>query len=193
MISMLRETINKFLSQVETDDQHIRASIIKRRKDNPEMDRGAQIIKRYTFETIEDYDKHKEEIISTCNLQNARFYVNPTVKSYRAIAHALATEAVRLLGQGEFKKHRALYDSVADANTGVHGKRFWVVDLDDGEGHWNVDDVIKIYKEDALYITHTKTKNGHHVVVKSYDSRKDTLSIKKNSYVLLYWPEVPYV
>lgn len=193
MKSMLRETINKFLSQVENEDQHIRASIIKRRKDNPEMDSEAQIIKRYTFETIKDYDRYAGDIEYICKMQNARFYVNPTVKSYKTIAFKVLSAMVNHIGNENYERVKTTYDSVADSDTGIHSKRFWVVDLDDGEGDWRIDDVVKIYKEDGLYITHTKTKNGYHVVVRPYDNRKDTLSIKKNAYVLLYWPELPYL
>ena len=57
-------------------DYHMRGSIIQRRKDNPGMKKESRILKRYTFNTPEDFDNYKDEILDYVNTYNARFYLN---------------------------------------------------------------------------------------------------------------------
>ena len=57
--------------------------IIKRKKDNPLMDRSERIIKSYNFSNHDKLLDRMDEIMSICEYNNARFYLNPNIRNIK--------------------------------------------------------------------------------------------------------------
>lgn len=206
-----KEFMKRLFAEISDPDQHIRANLIIRRKDNPNMKGDARVIKRYCFKSYEDFEKNLDEIIDWCNKFNARFYVNPTIKSFKAIAFETLQRLAENLSQNQFSNVKNLYDSVGDANTGVHGKRLWTLDIDnvyDLEPVMLMKDIYdycteagKQIKQLTAHFGTVLTKTGIHVLVRphNYDGeaiRKLSekygveIELKKNVQTPIYWPGV---
>lgn len=180
---MKEELIKALLKRCEdSPDHHLRGSIIQRRKENSELDTGARIIKRYTFKNYAEFEKRKEEILNYVKLFDARFYLNPTVKSYETIGFEVLEKIASNLKLKQAESIKQTYDSVADANTGIRAGRLWVVDVD-GYSAFKPDFYVQVYnyfrniigRETAIFFT--ETPNGIHILVEPH--KKDPAELNK--------------
>lgn len=172
-------------------DQHFRGQIIQRTTDG---NKETKILKRYTFDTLDKLDKAMPEIKELCDTNNARFYLNPNVKSYKAIGFDLLERTVQNLRSENYKAMRTMYDSVADANKGIRDKQYWILDIDtkDELAYIHITNNSGIDFKDSIEIG---TKNGRHILIRPQQLKldlkdmKDTYftEVKKNSMTLLYW------
>lgn len=189
----------KLLKRIENEDEHLRGIIIVRGKDNDNPSSKVGILRRYTFNSYEDYLKDEDEIKILCDTFGGRFYINPTVKSYRSIAYEMLEGLAKDLKSANFKHIKRLYDSVADANVGIHDKKLWVVDIDKMKEPSDVMAYVSYFTKLNLYVDYTDTKNGCHLLVKPHQVDLDALeklrlelgteevTIKKNALTLIYW------
>ena len=87
------QAINDFLteqfSSLYSDDSSVKDDIfynvelIGRKKDNALVDGK---VKSYTIDTICDFDKYKQEIITICDALKVRAYISVNYKSHRQVA-----------------------------------------------------------------------------------------------------------
>lgn len=185
----------------DNPDLHFRAMVMKRKKDGHKEDK---ILKRYTLNS-ESVDKYFQEIVDLCDKEKARFYINPTAKSYKDIAFDVMTKTAESIQYQNYEFVKRLYDSVADANTGVREHRKWIMDIDFKNEVCTpescssaIRDLFGYYDEKNLnYLIHD-TKNGAHFIVEPHYSEPRKLEkifegsgysyeIKTNAYTLLYW------
>lgn len=175
--------------RLDNPDQHYRAQVIKRDKDDPGLGH-TQVLKRFTFSNMQDFEKREQSIIELCDNMNARFYINPTSKSFRTIALETLKELASNISNDQYKKAKRIYDSVADRNSGIKEKRLWLIDLDKLEDDYDIKAIELYCKEKDVYVYTLPTKNGHHVIIKPFDIQNSalrTFDIKKNHNTLLYW------
>lgn len=163
-----KENMLRFLLNNCTDEnEHLRAIIIARKKDTG---KDQKIVKRYTFKNFNDYLKYKDDIIENMKFSEGRLYINPTVKSFEHIAYDLLEDTVKTMRLKNYEYLKRSYDSVADRNIGVGGKKIWVVDIDiePGKSLSEKDTVSmkNIYSDHLLWTN--KTKNGYHLLVKPH-------------------------
>lgn len=195
------ELLQKLFSELEAfkrvesepEDFHYRGMVMVRNKDVGKQ--KSRILKRYTFNSWEDYLKYYEEIDTFLKRENARFYINPTIKSYKAIAFDLLEALPQRLRSGrDLHSVRSLYDSVADSNTGIKTK-VWIIDIDNPEITVDEIDKIKASLFDANYVDYGLTPNGVHFLVvaqhiehlkkKIESAYEGPYEIKKNSHTLI--------
>jgi len=181
-------------------DYHMRGSIIQRKKDNPEMKKDAKVLKRYTFDKPEDFDNYKDEILEYVERYNARFYLNPNVKSYQTVALETLQKIAELLIQRNYEAVKNAYDSVGDSNAGIKTYRLWLIDIDMTEETKSsgLADLLLYFHELGTYIHITPTPNGYHLLVSPHKRNSgeiDNIEIKNkieitykiNSPALIYW------
>lgn len=193
------DLIKDLIKRCETTNEHLRASVMIRGKS-----RGNNIpiiLKRFRFYGVSDYEKYENEIQELLKVKDARFYVNPTVKSDRDIAYEMASRIPELLKNDNYKQAASLYDSSGDKNPGVRGKRLWIIDCDFKEEGTKFDEDLKddiriILGEHLRYIN--MTKNGVHLIVNPFNVQ-DTIQrigeiglfkevdLKKNAMTLMFW------
>lgn len=78
------KTIEKILNFSNKNDFYI-IQIMKRRKDNPAMKKGVKILKEFYIFSFDDLNSLREEIITLCDANNARAYINPSKRNLESV------------------------------------------------------------------------------------------------------------
>ena len=169
--------IRDFLSFNENDFYFIQ--VIKRRKDNPDMDVAQKTIKSYYVESFEHYDNLIPIIKNQCKYENARAYVSLNKKNYEKIALKVVKTIVEKIINEQYKSIKNVFDSVVGKHNST-GTKYWVVDVDDtfecSTIFYNYLKSIKIliYQLQSLtknepFIKEIQTKNGIHLITKPFN------------------------
>ena len=180
--------------------------IIKRNKDHASMRGNNRTIKQYYVEDADYLLKHREEIISLCEMFGARAYINLSPKSYEAVSKECLLKYAVIVKTNDYKKPYKLWDNAAGSIKGVYPR--WVVDLDkeflpDKEAVLTciresyqakgIDQEGEIGKELIKCIVPTKT--GEHIITSSFPldvlkAKFPNLDVHKNNPTILYIPRV---
>jgi hypothetical protein len=162
-------------------------NIIKRRKDNPNLNRSEKIIKTYNIYSIEDLDKCKQSIIECCELNNARAYIHINKRNDKKIALrtlALIAETVA----SENYNIRRCYDSACGKYHSDENKK-WIIDIDTKD-NLELEDLNKQLKVNTINKLFTfETLNGYHIITNPFalDYFHYKADIHKDNATLLYF------
>lgn len=184
--------------------------ILKRRKDNPEMDTAVAVIDNYFLYGASDLDKIREKILDRCQKHNARAYINPNRLDTEKIALHTMKKIAELLVLKDYRAVRTAYNSVCGTYHSETDKR-WVIDIDEGVTHLK-ERIIEIVNElhteikdkDYKIIADLPTRSGFHLITNPFNMQKfreiierDTkwidsayakIDVQKNSPTILYIP-----
>jgi len=119
--------VKSFLS-FEKDDFYF-IQIIKRRKDNPDMELGSVILKNYYINSFEEYDKLIPIIQRQCDFENARAYIRLNKRNYKHLGLRVINRALVYVTSNNNKPLCNVFDSVA-GECPSDPVRKWVVDVD---------------------------------------------------------------
>lgn len=146
--------------------------ILKRRKDNPGMERDMEVIDNLFFYSLEDAAKKMSRIISTCDRENARAYIRVNRRNTEKLALMTAQKILGYIISKDFKAAKNAYLSAAGENHSEPIKR-WIVDLDE---KWSPAQIATFYSRiEALRPVGDKalrcipTKSGFHLIVTPFD------------------------
>ena len=103
--------------------------IIKRNKDHASMRGNNRTIKQYYVEDADYLLKHREEIISLCEMFGARAYINLSPKSYEAVTKECLLKYALIIKTNDYKKPYKLWSSASGSVKGLYPR--WVVDIDE--------------------------------------------------------------
>ncbi|MFW6311269.1 MAG: hypothetical protein ACOC1K_03435, partial [Nanoarchaeota archaeon] len=103
--------------------------ILKRRKENPEMAKGEQVIKSYFIDNHEYFEKKMPEIIQLCEDNNARAYFNLNKRNYLFADHDMITYINNSIRQGQPRNCKNAFEKMAGANRSDKDKK-WILDID---------------------------------------------------------------
>jgi hypothetical protein len=178
-----------------SSDEFFHLSIIKRRKENPDIKVNNYMIKSYTISSIDYLEEKKEEIVMLSKLHNARVYINLNKRSFEKCAFHSLKKLTDVILSKSYVSAKKVFDSVASSHSSETNKK-WLIDLDDTyhpsplmiahiEHGCNPKDVNKI-------IGVIKTLNGCHLItkpfnVKQFKDKYPNIEIKKNSPTLLFY------
>lgn len=185
------ELINSLL-RFDSEDDFYFLQILKRRKDNPEMDRDMVVINQY-YLYKGDLDKLKEQILIDCQSNNARAYINLNRRSSGKVALHCLSKMAKMIELGQWKDVKRAYAS--SAGESVSKDKLWVTDIDTKK--WSVVSDIKDYidelRGEVTEIQVIPTMYGYHLITPRFDSKlfKDKfpdIDIKKDSPTVLYIP-----
>ena len=187
------------LLDFEKEDTFYFIQVIKRRKENPDMPTGAQVINNYYLYSVDDLAKLYSKIVADCTLHNARAYINLNRLNAEKIAIHAAKKTLELVLQKDFKSVKNVYAVVCGSYTSESTKR-WVIDIDTHEEE-ELYNEIKTYirelqietKQPYTIIAEIPTKNGKHIIsnpfnMKKFSDRYPTIGVHKNSPTILYIP-----
>lgn len=157
-------------------DDFIFVQILKRRKDNPEMELGVKRIKSYSFYSWEELLEQATRIEELCDLNNARAYIRLNKQNAVEMTLLMIKELSDNLRLDRVRQSQNIWDSLA----GQYGsKDWWVIDLD--EEHLNLQKPLTINISDSYIkrknslfgqvMTFNKTKSGVHIICKPFDVR----------------------
>ena len=161
-----------------------------------------RLIKYYTIRSLDELDRCKQEIVSICHAINARAYIHPTKRSFKAVAK----EAFRVFTESYVSENviglRSCYSTACGKSRISKDKKF-IVDLDGikYDSYEDIEKVSKILKfindecdpikvQKEAYIV--PTAHGIHLVVKPFNADKfkehfPDIDVHKNNPTLLYF------
>ena len=171
--------------------------IMTRTKDTGEK---PHIYRTYFCESREYLLGHKEEIMTLCNLFNARAYIAVNPSSYKTCAIKMFKELADIVENESYKRILSLPETCAGKYTcGKEGKK-WIVDCDSTrtpeEAQPFIDEILKAYNEGRGKangeIVFMPTVNGSHLLVSPFDTREFNkkfpgVEIHKDNPTLLYY------
>lgn len=172
------------------DDVVYQIQILKRRKENPDMDRGTSVINRYYVSSQTELSKKWDRIVKDCETHNARAYLTLIGRKNKSIYYQM----LRLLSdygeQGDYKCARVAFDKAfGHKRTSQHKPKYWVIDVDSKE-RTDLEAVDAYITDNGIEVLgEYKTPNGHHYVVSPFNKmefRKNFDHDIKESMILYY-------
>lgn len=174
--------------------------ILKRRKENPEMENGVRVIDNFYIYSIEDLNKCEKRIIEICEKNNARAYINVNKLDVERIAMFTMKKVADLIVQKQYKAIKNVYPTVCGQHSSEEDKR-WIVDIDLNELPYKekiVELINQLHiktKKNYKILAEIPTKSGLHLIanpfnMKEFGDEMKKLNIKidvhKNTPTLLY-------
>jgi hypothetical protein len=190
------DLIRTLLTFNSTDDFYF-IQILKRRKDNPTLNTDVAVIREYFVDSLEYYDKKREDMIEQAIKNNARVTIRLNKRSYQKTALKMLVDIANKIEQGQFKSVKTSFSSCSGKYSADKDKT-WLIDVDAEDlTKYNMDDVIfdigqslPIGEKVLLKIP---SKTGYHLLVKPFDLRTfsqkyPTLDMKKDNPTNLFIP-----
>lgn len=180
--------------------------IIKRRKENPEMERHQKLIKDFYIYSFKEFDELEGKVIELCEENNARAYFRLNGREGKQVALQYLKRIAELLLTEDYKAIPRSYASVVGEFCRKEGKT-WLIDIDNPEsGVYTAGDIAgrvanrirDIYSEynkdgEDPIVAEINTKNGIHLITKPF--RKDLftsgypdIDIHNDNPTILYVP-----
>lgn len=181
------------LLQFDSGDDFYFLQIIKRRKENPEMDVNSVAIKTYYVTSLEHLDAIMPEMVSLCDFHNARGCINLNVRSFERATYQTLKKVTDIVISRDYKAIRGAFDSVCGEMGAKRDKR-WVVDIDSFDEEFDREIRENINKCEPFgekILGDVPTKNGHHLICSPFDLRGfhiEGCDIHKNNPTVLYMP-----
>ena len=178
--------------------------VLKRRKDNPDLDKDMKHLSDYYIYSLEQFDDLKERVITQCDSENATAYFRINRRDAKKVAMQVLKRTVDYIMSEDYRAVKNAFASCAGEFHSDPDKK-WIVDVDwkdippgiDRELYLNVliTEVQKLVSEtgrDGTVYT-VPTKNGIHVISRPFnlkvfrDLYKD-IDVHKDNPTILYCP-----
>ena len=172
------DAIERDILRFDSEDDVYFVQVLKRRKENPDMDTNCRVISQYIIHSIEELHALRDTIIEKCKTHNARAYINPNRRSKEKIALELLKLTANRIAEKQYKGlENDFYRAVGQV--GANGQKMWIVDVDMKEG--DLDALTTIYilsqyltglKPDvgtSKVVTIVPTLNGFHIITRPFD------------------------
>lgn len=168
----------------EKGDQYAVVIIIKRKKDNPHLERNSITIGSYCIRTENDLQKKKIRIMNLCDEENARAYIYVNKRSFKKTHVAMIKTLCDYLdGDNSHKAESCFWDTSNRNPAESKDNKKWVIDIDDSSME-EVNRVIEEVKKVSTYPTPVysiiNTKNGFHLITAPFNTHLCDEVIKKH-------------
>ena len=185
--------------------------LVRRGKDHPDLPAANYTFKTYYLDSIEKFDKLKNEMIKCCEMFSLRAYVSVNVKSKEEYSKACSFKFAQNILNNEYKKPWRVGDHVFGSITAKNDNT-WLIDVDDIDLTKHDDSVyfttlmaiVNNCKStyNPIIIDKIQTRSGIHILTRPFNMQEyrntwDSLSpdikgnrefpdVKKNHITLLY-------
>ena len=189
------------------NDTYYFIQILKRRKDNPDMEKDMTVIDEIFIYSMDDYDKRMGGIIKTCDAHNARAYIRLNKRSLKKSGMMMLKKITDLIISEDYKAIRRAYSSVSGEYSADQDKK-WIIDYDfinpQRPNDWKdtlmindiKEDVIKLQKETGRepMLVLIPSKNGVHIITRPFNlmefrTKYGNIDIHKDNMSILYCPD----
>lgn len=194
--------IRKLLDFSDKDTYYF-LQILKRRKDNPDMDRDMIVIDDVFIYTLEQFDNMKEDIIKTCTAHNARAYFRVNKRSLKKSGMQMLKRVTDLIISENYKAIKNAYSAVSGEFHADQDKK-WIIDIDnisldrfnfDAEEIKMREELIRLQKEAGREpsMILIPSKNGVHILtrpfnLKQFKDQYPNIDVHKDNPIILYCP-----
>lgn len=166
------ELIKPLLQFEQEEDEYYVIYILKRRKDNPEMEGDSKVIKDYYVTSLKYLESKKEEIIKLCEVFNARAVINLNRKSYKDTAFVMLEKLALALSEEKYQGVRNLYRK-SSGNAKIVGQKRWILDIDEKLPEERIKQfctfIHRLRPEGKKEIALLPSKNGWHLITTPFD------------------------
>lgn len=166
------ELIKPLLEFEQEEDEYYVIYILKRRKDNPEMEGDSKVIKDYYVTSLKYLESKKEEIIKLCEVFNARAVINLNRKSYKDTAFVMLEKLALALSEEKYQGVRNLYRK-SSGNAKIVGQKRWILDIDEKLPEERIKQfctfIHRLRPEGKKEIALLPSKNGWHLITTPFD------------------------
>lgn len=177
--------------------------ILKRRKDNPGLEKDMIHLADYYIYSLEQFDNIKQRIIDQCDTENARAYFRLNRRDAKKVAMQVLKRTVDLIMS---ENYRAVKNAFASCAGEFHSDpdKTWIVDIDNisvdafnrSEEHGKIRHLItdlqkETGKEPIMVLI--PTKSGVHVITRPFNLNKfkiqyPDIDVHKDNPINLYCP-----
>jgi hypothetical protein len=194
--------IRKFLDFSNPDTYYF-LQILKRRKDNPMLEKDMKVIGDYYIYSMEQFNKMESEIIDTCISHNARAYFRLNKRSSKKTAMQMLKRLTDLIVSENYKSVKNVFSSVSGEYHSDKDKK-WIVDIDEFD-QTKLGQTLKTHaiyqfieklqrdtgKEPMMEII--PTKNGVHIITRPFNLQTfkkiyPNINIHKDNPTILFCP-----
>lgn len=175
--------------------------ILKRRKDNPDLEKDMIHIADYYIYSLEQFDGLRQRIIDQCDTENARAYFRLNRRDAKKVAMQVLKRTVDHIVS---ENYRAVKNVFASCSGEFHSDpdKKWIVDIDcvsidtfnHAEVYNDVRDLISNLQSEAgkePMLNLIRSKSGVHIVTRPFNlnkfkSRFPDIDVHKDNMVILY-------
>jgi len=173
--------------------------ILQRKKDNPEQEKSVRCLGNYYVYSKEGLEHMMPEIISLCELNKARAYINPNMLDDISVAFEANEYIAQMLKNGEWKSVKNAYSKACGSCHNAGKDKLWLIDLDDDavDKEEEIREYLKGVQpnigEDKVALV-VPTRHGKHLLVHPHDPRGfqmrfPNIDVHKDNPTVLYFPD----
>ena len=157
-----------------------------------------RLIKFYTIKSAEHLEKVENEIKSICNAVNARAYIHPTKRSFKAVSKECLKATVEMFLSENNMGLKGAYSTACGKSYITSDKKF-VIDLDDeNASQEKIKEIVDYITNECEPLSHNKlcyrvdTAHGMHLITTPFNTAKfyqkfPDIDVHKNNPTLLYF------
>ena len=157
-----------------------------------------RLIKFYTIKSAEHLEKVENEIKSICNAVNARAYIHPTKRSFKAVSKECLKATVEMFLSENNIGLKGAYSTACGKSYITADKKF-IIDLDDeNASQEKVKEIVDYITNECEPLSHNKlcyrvdTAHGMHLITTPFNTARfyqkfPDIDVHKNNPTLLYF------
>jgi len=187
---------SKLFLQFDNPNTYYFLQIIKRRKDNPEMENHSKIIKDIYIHSLEQFERIEDQVISLCHENNARAYLRLNKRCSKKTGLQVLKRITELIISENYNAIPNVYASISGEFQSDEDKK-WIVDIDDVDNRADLYTILRIVHDLQLEtgrepLTHMfPTKTGMHIVTRPFNLQKfkalhSDIDTHKDNMIILY-------
>ena len=189
----------------ESNDEFYFIQILVRSKDghNVNGNNKNRLVKFYTIRSVDELMARKNDIIGLCRLFNARAYIHPTKRSFKAVGKVMLKEIVENITSEQYETMKRAY-STACGKSFIRKDKKFVIDIDDNPAMTKYA-AMEITNSIMNYINkqcepldqykveyEVPTIHGRHLITRAFNVAKfnekfPEIAVQKNNPNLLYY------
>lgn len=195
------EDIKKLMS-FDTKEDFYYVQILKRKKDNPDMDKSTAVIRDYYVDSFEYFDNKKERMIEYAEKYNARVTIRLNKRSYRKLATKMTKDIMDVIDNENYYRLSKVFSSCAGRYAAETDTK-WIIDIDKENlenPSFNLAQMkadVENYKpiDISKFVAEIKSNSGIHLIVRPFNINRfrdeySGIEVKKDEPTNLYIPNL---
>jgi len=170
------DNFNKILDLMDfrSEDDFYFLQIIRRKKENPGLEKSSKVVHVFYIKSKEQLISHKKEIIDMCNYYKARAYFNLNRRSFKTIALQTMKSLSDCIINNNYIPAKDAFNSCCNRFSAESGdSKKWIIDIDEKLEDVNLKGILMILTplspKGEKGIDIIETKNGHHLITKPFN------------------------
>lgn len=162
-----------------------------------------RLLKFYTIRSVDELMARKNDIIALCKLFNARAYIHPTKRSFKAVGKVMLKEIVENITSEQYEPMKRAY-STACGKSFISKDKKYVIDIDDNPSMTEyammeiTNSIMNYINKECEPLDQYKveyevpTAHGRHLITRAFNVARfnqkfPEIAVQKNNPTLLYY------